>query len=498
MQNYTIVQIGQLTPILPVGVVLATALVLVLIDAFGYGRRGTTIAGVGMVGVALSAIALVASFPVHSVSAFGGALRYDGFSALVGFAVLLLLFLTLLMSPPFLRRMRMRGYEYYPLLLLSASGMMLLPMMRELISVVVGIELVSIPLYILAGYNRRSEESKEAALKYFLLGAFASAILLYGAAFIYGSTGSLWLMGIANAIPMLSDRWMLLLGLGLFLVGFGFKVALFPFHVWVPDVYEGSPSTVVAFMSGAVKLALFAVLIKVLLGGFADLDAFWKVLFIWLSAATMLGGNLLALHQMSLKRLLAYSTIAHSGYLALGVVAATPQATSAMLFYLLAYAAAAIGAFAIIAALVGPHRDDVDMDDVRGIARTQPGVAFLVTVMMLSLAGIPPTAGFLAKFYLFWEVYQAGYIGLVIFAIVNSMISVYYYLRVIMAMYLLPAPGEEVPSSPGSDEAAVGTARVLPAVAWHQYLVGVVSVLIILAMGVVPGLLLYLLNTYHA
>ena len=494
MQNYTIVQIGQLTPILPVGVVLATALVLVLIDAFGYGRRGTTIAGVGMVGVALSAIALVASFPVHSVSAFGGALRYDGFSALVGFAVLLLLFLTLLMSPPFLRRMRMRGYEYYPLLLLSASGMMLLPMMRELISVVVGIELVSIPLYILAGYNRRSEESKEAALKYFLLGAFASAILLYGAAFIYGSTGSLWLMGIANAIPMLSDRWMLLLGLGLFLVGFGFKVALFPFHVWVPDVYEGSPSTVVAFMSGAVKLALFAVLIKVLLGGFADLDAFWKVLFIWLSAATMLGGNLLALHQMSLKRLLAYSSITHAGYLVLGLVAANAEAISAVLFYLLAYGAAVIGSLALVAAWAVRGTDDVYISDLRGAAERQPMAALALTLFMLSLIGFPITAGFIGKVLLFYAAYKAGYIALLIIAIINTMVSVYYYLRVVQAMYILPQEERAKPAEPAKSGGDAGGALSL--VAWPYLTVVLVSAVVVLVLGLVPRSLLVWLSIY--
>lgn len=501
MQTYLTGQTGQLMGILPVCVLLVTALVLVLIDAFVRGRPGGAVVAVGMVGVAFSALALVVTFPVQPISIFGGALLYDGFSALVGLAVLSLLFLTLVMSPVFLRQMRIQGFEYYPLLLLSASGMMLLPMVRELISVIVSIELVSIPLYILAGYNRRLNESKEAGLKYFLLGAFASAILLYGAAFIFGSTGSLWLKDIADTIPLLSDRWLLLLGLGLFLVGFGFKVALFPFHVWVPDVYEGSPSAVVAFMSGAVKLALFAVLIKVLLGGFADLDGFWKVLFIWLAVATMVAGNLLALHQMSLKRLLAYSTIAHSGYLAVGVVAATPQATSAMLFYLVTYAATVIGAFAIISAWVGPERDDVDMDDVRGIARIQPGIAFLVAIMMVSLVGIPPTAGFLAKFYLFYAAYQAGYIGLVVFAIINSMVSVYYYLRVVMAMYLLPASREEEVPEPsrGPEEAgAAETARVLPTVAWPYYAVGVVSALIILLMGVVPGLVLYLLNVFHA
>ena len=309
--------------------------------------------------------------------------------------------------------------------------------------------------------------------------------MIYGAAFIYGTTGTLWLRSIAEALPFPENRLLLLLGLGLLLVGFAFKAAIAPFQWWVPDVYEGSPSPVTGFMAAGVKLAIFAVFLRLLIDGFLPLADDWRIALSVLAVAGMILGNLLALHQMSLKRLLAYSSITHAGYLVLGLIAASPEAVSATLFYLIAYAATIIGVLALISGWAREGQDDVYLNDLRGMAVSQPLAALLVTIFMLSLIGFPLTAGFIGKLMLFYAAYKAGFIALLIIAVINTMVSVYYYLRVIQAMYLVP--GEEKGS----------TAPRLTVLAPVYTLVGGVAVLVVLLLGIVPRWLLALLSFYR-
>jgi len=483
MQPFT-VNLGNLLALLPIWILVVATLLLILLDVVA-PRANRLQAYFGLVSVLASAVALVALFPDKPLRLVGGALLYDGFGATVGITVLTVLALTLILSPDYMGKMKLRGLEYYPLLFISSIGMMLLPLCRDLLSIIVSIELLSIPLYVLAGYNRRLDASKEAGFKYFILGAFASAFMIYGAAFIYGTTGTLWLRSIAEALPFPENRLLLLLGLGLLLVGFAFKAAIAPFQWWVPDVYEGSPSPVTGFMAAGVKLAIFAVFLRLLIDGFLPLADDWRIALSVLAVAGMILGNLLALHQMSLKRLLAYSSITHAGYLVLGLIAASPEAVSATLFYLIAYAATIIGVLALISGWAREGQDDVYLNDLRGMAVSQPLAALLVTIFMLSLIGFPLTAGFIGKLMLFYAAYKAGFIALLIIAVINTMVSVYYYLRVIQAMYLVP--GEEKGS----------TAPRLTVLAPVYTLVGGVAVLVVLLLGIVPRWLLALLSFYR-
>lgn len=484
MQPFS-VNLGNLLALLPIWILVLAALLLILLDVVA-PRANRLQAGFGLVSVVGAAVALIALFPFRPVRLISGALLYDGFGAVVGATVLLVLALTLVFSPSYMEKMGLRGLEYYPLLFTSAVGMMLLPLCRDLLSIIVSIELLSIPLYVLAGYNRRLDASKEAGFKYFILGAFASAFMIYGAAFIYGTTGTLWLRSISEALPFPENRLLLLLGLGLLLVGFAFKAAIAPFQWWVPDVYEGSPSPVTGFMAAGVKLAIFAVFLRLLIDGFMPLASDWRIALSVLAVAGMVLGNLLALHQMSLKRLLAYSSITHAGYLVLGLVAANREAVAATLFYLIAYAATIVGVMALISGWAREDQDDVYMSDLRGMAARQPLAALLVTIFMLSLIGFPLTAGFIGKLMLFYAVYKAGFIALLVIAVINTMVSVYYYLRVIQAMYLV-----------ADEERAADNARPPAALAPVYALVGGVTVLVVLFLGIVPRWLLTLLNFYR-
>ncbi|MCD6283206.1 NADH-quinone oxidoreductase subunit N [bacterium] len=479
---------GNILSLLPVGVIVLAALLLVLLEVLWAGRANRRLAGFGGLAVVVAGIAQLVYFPLLPSPVLGGALRFDGFAAIVALTVLAVLFLTLIVSPAHMARMGLRGGEYYALLFLSASGMMLLPAARGLVSIIICIELLSLPLYVLAGYNRRLAFSREAGFKYFLLGAFASAFMIY-AAFIWGTTGTLSLGVIAESLPSAGNRALLLLGLGLLLVGFAFKAALAPFHAWVPDVYEGSPTPVTGFMAAAVKVAVFAVFLRVLMEGLMPLAEFWRLALYVLAIITMCLGNLLALHQMSLKRLLAYSAITHAGYLVLGLIAANAEAVSAVLFYLIAYSAAVIGSLALVAAWATRRTDDVYISDLRGMAERQPLAALALTFFMLSLIGFPITAGFVGKVLLFYAAYKAGYIALLIIAIINTMVSVYYYLRVVQAMYFLPREQPE-----DAAEGGLKAAAPVSVVAWPYLTVALISAVAIVVLGLVPRSLLVWLS----
>ncbi len=381
-------------------------------------------------------------------SAPGGMIAVDDFRFVTDWLFLGTAALTVLLSFDYLVRERLLAPEYYVLLVFATLGLMLMGGGRDLMVIFLGLELMSIAVYVLAGFNRRSPRAAEAALKYFLLGAFASGFLLYGIALTFGATGStnLQRIGVQVVALNLQHSTMLLLGLGLLLVGFGFKVAAVPFHMWAPDVYDGAPTPVTGFMATGVKAAAFAALFRVLSEAFPQVTA-WREIVFWLAVVTMVAGNLVALAQRRLKRMLAYSSVAHAGYLLVAVAAGPERGAAAFLFYLVAYLFMTLGAFALLAAKGRNGESDVLIDDLAGLATRRPWHAFALAVCMLSLLGFPGTAGFIGKWYILLAAIGggAGQGGalLAVLLVLTSVVSAGYYLPVIMAMYMKPEPSAE-------------------------------------------------------
>ncbi|HET8713815.1 MAG TPA: NADH-quinone oxidoreductase subunit N, partial [Gemmatimonadales bacterium] len=350
--------------------------------------------------------------------------------------------LTVLISFSYLEREQLFAPEYYVLLLFGTMGMMVMAGGGDLMVIFLGLELMSVAVYVLAGFDRKRARSAEAALKYFLLGAFASGFLLYGIALIYGSTGTTNVALIGTQVRLAGTSGvMLLAGLALLLVGFGFKIAAVPFHMWAPDVYDGAPTPVTAFMATGVKAAAFAALFRVMLQGFASVAAWHDILW-WLAVVTMIGGNLFALAQRSLKRMLAYSSVAHAGYLLVAVVSGTTAGTSAFIVYAIAYTLMTVGAFALLAAKGRGGESEVTIDDLSGLAARRPWLAFALAVCMLSLLGFPGTAGFIGKWYIILAAIGTEQNVLAAILVLTSVVSAGYYLPVIMAMYMKPEPIE--------------------------------------------------------
>jgi NADH-quinone oxidoreductase subunit N len=361
--------------------------------------------------------------------------------------------LTVLISFSYLEREQLLAPEYYVLILFATLGMMVMAAGADLMVVFLGLELMSVAVYVLAGLDRRRAKSAEAALKYFLLGAFASGFLLYGIALIYGATGTTNIGFIGVQASLGGTSFMLLAGLALLLVGFGFKVAAVPFHMWAPDVYDGAPTPVTAFMATGVKAAAFAALFRILFEGFAVV-AVWRDILWWLAIVTMVGGNLFALGQRSLKRMLAYSSVAHAGYLLVAVASARPSGTSAFLVYLVAYTLMSLGAFTLLAAKGRGGESDVTADDLAGLGQRKPWLAFALSVCMLSLLGFPGTAGFIGKWSILVAATLAGETALAAALVLTSVVSAGYYLPVVMAMYMKPEPGETAHSDVRLDRLA--------------------------------------------
>lgn len=375
---------------------------------------------------------------------FQGAFVQDNLSLFLDLVLLLATGLSLLMAKGYIKDLEMEHGEYYTLTLFATLGGMLMAGAGDLLIVFLGLEVLSLSLYVLSGFRRTEPLAQEASLKYFLLGAFASGFLLYGIALIFGSTGTTLLGGIAGSISqggLLGDP-LLLLGVGLLGVGLSFKVALVPFHMWTPDVYEGAPTPVAGYMSVVAKAAGFAAALRIFLSAFFQLAGDWTLLLSLLAVLTMSGGNIIALAQSNMKRLLAYSSIAHAGYILLGVIALNPWGLSSVLFYLAAYGFMNLGAFAVVVALRDGEREYLDLKDYAGLGSRQPLLALSMAIFMLSLAGVPPTAGFLAKFYIFGAAVQGGYGWLAIVAVLNSVLAAFYYLRVIVIMYMREAAGQ--------------------------------------------------------
>jgi NADH-quinone oxidoreductase subunit N len=363
--------------------------------------------------------------------------QLDRFSALITALIALGALLSCALAIAYLAEVRINHGEYYALLLLATSGMMLMVSAVDLLTVFLGLELMSIPIYVLAGFDRRKLRSNESALKYFLIGSFASALLLYGMALLYGATGATSFAVIRQGFDATSP--IAVIGLGLVIVGFAFKISAAPFHQWTPDVYEGAPAAVTAFMSVTVKTAAVATLLRLVALAFGPLDQTLTQVLWGLSALTIVVGNVMAIIQDNVKRLLAYSSVAHAGYLLVGFVAGTAEGYSAVVFYLVVYVFMNLGAFAVVVALAQRGQDCERMDAFAGLAHTRPGLAALLTLFMLSLAGIPGTAGFIAKFTIFAAAVNAEVIWLTILGLLASVVSVYYYLRLPVLMYMREA-----------------------------------------------------------
>ena len=372
-----------------------------------------------------------------------GMVRFDAYGTFFNVLLLIGAGLALMISPDYLERVGIDIGEYYPLALFALFGMMLMSMASDLIMIFVALEVMSISFYVLTGIKRADSRAVESAFKYFILGAFASGILLYGVSFIYGATGTTNLEGIALAVASGSAGGpVLLTGMGMVLAGFAFKVGAVPFHMWTPDVYSGAPSSVTGYMATGVKAASFAAFTRVLLVAFPGLREEWVIPLWGIAAATMLLGNIAALVQSDLKRMLAYSSIAHAGYILMALVAgdgahlAGNTQLSGVLFYLLAYTFMTLGAFAVLTMMARDGEDVTDIEGLTGLAAERPLLAAGLSVTLLSLAGIPPTMGFVGKFYLFAAAVNGGYYALAAIGALSAAIGVYYYLRPIVAMYM--------------------------------------------------------------
>ncbi len=430
------------------------ACLLLLLDLFIPREDKYATALLALAGVAVHFVVNLHMFrlPDGEHSAFGGMYAADGLTAFVNLTVLAAVFIAILLSYDYLRRTGIERGEYYPLILIAASGAMLMGAACDLAVLFVALELLSIPLYIISGLRRGDRASEESAIKYFLLGAFSSAFLVYGVALVYGATASTninTIMGVISGGVLPNgtalDTGLLILGAGMMLVGLGFKVAVVPFHMWTPDVYQGAPTAVTGYMSVVAKVGGFAGLLRVFVIAFPALQgssaAFWQDTVVLLAALTMILGNVVALVQRDVKRMLAYSSIAHAGYLMMGLAAAGSSelretAVSAVLFYLLAYTFTNLGAFAVVIVVEHDDARSPQIDDFAGLGRSHPLSALAMALFLFSLTGLPPTAGMVGKFFLFRVTVEAGLGGLALVGLLTSLVSAFYYVRIIVKMYM--------------------------------------------------------------
>ena len=417
------------------------ACVLLIVDLFIPGERKGITALLSVIGLALTLGFTLAQIG-QGVTGFNGMAVLDGFAVFVNALLLVSGLLGVALAYGYVKRMGLERGEYYTLLLFSVTGMMLMAQAADLIIVFLALELLSIPLYVLAAFARPRVESEEAGLKYFLLGAFATGFVVYGTALVFGATGSTNLAAILSfAAPGSPNLLLLSIGAALILVGFGFKIAAVPFHIWTPDVYQGAPSAVTAFMSSGAKIAGFAALLRVFSTAFPSIAVDMTGILWALAALTMILGNVIAIAQTNIKRLLAYSSIAHAGYILMAFVPygnpeVAPVSIAAGLFYLVAYAITNFGAWGVVIALEKSEGRGLELADYAGLARKHPVLAAAMTVFMLSLIGLPPTIGLVGKIYLFRAVINGGFYGLAIIGVLTSLISAYYYLRVVVIMYM--------------------------------------------------------------
>ena len=438
---------AQFDAVIPVICLAMAGLAVMLAESFRLKNESMPLGGLAMIGLIGAGAASVFLWDRNATSF--GVVTADNFALFVNLVLVAVGILTVFFTSQTAARDKLPAGEFYTLMLFSMVGMMLMVQATDLLLMFLALETMSIAVYVLTGIRREVLASTEAAFKYFLLGAFASSFFLYGIAFIYGLTGSTSLdrVGSVIAAQSMSGNPMILLAVGLLIVGFGFKVAAVPFHMWSPDAYEGAPAVVTGFMSTGVKAAAVAAFARVFLSALEPMINEWAPVLWAIAAATMIVGTVLGVAQTSLKRMLAYSSIAHGGYLLVGLVAGNDVGKAAILFYLAAYALTNVGAFGIIALLGSRERANDDLRDYAGLWYSHPALATLMTIFLLSLGGFPPTAGFIAKWYVFSAAVGAGYYGLAIIGVLSSVVSVFFYLRIVVMMYMserdarpLPAP----------------------------------------------------------
>ncbi|KJR43942.1 proton-translocating NADH-quinone oxidoreductase subunit N [Candidatus Magnetoovum chiemensis] len=425
-------QFPNINPIIPEIILTILGLLILLFDVLIKKKEVIIIFSIFFIGAAFY------SLPFSFGSTFNGMYSADSYSVFFKFTFLVILSLSILISIRYLKLENNFHGEYYALLVFATVGMMVMASARNLVLFYIGLELMALSTYILAGFLRRDIRSTEAAVKYYLLGAFSSAILLYGISLTYGMTGSMDLANIETYIinnGLFSNK-ILLIAIVFFISALGFKVAAAPFHMWTPDVYEGAPTSVTAFMSVGPKAAAFAFFGRLFLLAFPLIKADWALLLIPVSVLTMAVGNILAISQSNIKRMLAYSSIAHAGYVLLGIIAGTNEGLSSMMTYLLIYVFMNIGAFSVVIMMKTEDSLGDKINDYRGLSHSHPVLALFMLIFMFALAGIPPTAGFIGKFYIFKALIDSGFVWVSVVALVFSVISAFFYLRIVVLMYM--------------------------------------------------------------
>jgi NADH-quinone oxidoreductase subunit N len=458
--------------IVPLLCVVLAALAVMAAEAFRARDEEMALGGLGIVGLVGAAVSTVLLWNGGATSF--GVIVADNFGLFVTMTLLIVGILTIMISSVVVRRDALPAGEYYALVLFAVAGMIMMATANDLLVIFIALEILSLAVYVLTGIRRDDPRGTEAAFKYFLLGAFSSAFFLYGIAFTYGLSGSTRLdrIGAFLAAQSMGDNPLILVAVGLLLVGFAFKISAVPFHMWTPDVYEGAPAVVTGFMSTGVKAAAFAAFARVFLSAFEPFSVDWAPVIWTMAVATMILGTVVGVAQTNVKRMLAYSSIAHGGYLLVGLIAANQVGKAAILFYLLAYAVTNVAAFGVIALLGSRDAANDELRDFTGLWHSRPALAALMTVCLLSLGGLPPTAGFIGKWYIFSAAVSSGYYGLAIIGVLTSVVSVFFYLRVVVMMYMAD---RDPALAPPARVGGVGMAAL------------VVSIVVIFYLGVLPA-----------
>ena len=472
------IQNVNLQAIMPSLVLSGFGMVLLMISVFSKRGKTTHVAWLSIAALVITGMITLAGWN-NPQAGFAGSVLLDNFANFFSMICIVAAALTILMSDDYLKREDFPVGEYYPLILFTTAGAMWMASGTDLMTIFLGLEVLSISLYVLAGFFRDQTRSNEAGLKYFFLGAFSTGFLLYGVALLYGVTGTTKIQGIAayvQAHPDAAMNTMFVAGGLLMLVGFLFKIAAAPFHMWTPDVYQGAPTPITAFMSAGPKAAAFAAFMRVTILGLEGMQSELTSLFWVLAVLTMTVGNFIALSQKDLKRMLAYSSISHAGYAMVGMVAWNAVGLSAILFYMLVYTFMNMGAFAVLVLLGKKGEENLTLDGIAGFGYKRPILGIALCIFLFSLMGLPPTAGFTGKFYIFAGAIKAGYIWLAVLGVLNSAVSLYYYLRVMVQMYFKD-PTEDFSWVSINMPTAISI---------------VISVAGVLYLGIVPGTLMQL------